>query len=193
MKGGKRHHQKKELLQQPAVESPLWLSRLRTQHSFHEDVGLIPGLAQWASCGIGHRCGSDLVLLWLWCRVAAAALIQPPAQELPYAKDAALKRRKQTNKNKKQNKTPTKTRSCRHLQLSFPPTTRKKCSSCYKKFMRVCLYVLSHKDNTSKWNLIKYKQEKEASWPTQVFCIDTQILSFVHILCSGYHHGILHN
>ena len=26
---------------------PLWLSRLRTQHTVHEDAGLIPGLSQW--------------------------------------------------------------------------------------------------------------------------------------------------
>ena len=29
------------------------------------------------SCGVGHRCGSDRVLLWLWHRLAAVALIQP--------------------------------------------------------------------------------------------------------------------
>ena len=29
------------------------------------------------SCGVGHRLGSDPALLWLWCRQAAAALIQP--------------------------------------------------------------------------------------------------------------------
>ena len=28
-------------------EFPLWLSGLRTQHSVHRDVGLVPGLAQW--------------------------------------------------------------------------------------------------------------------------------------------------
>ena len=28
-------------------EFPLWLSRLRTQHSVSEDVGSIPGLPQW--------------------------------------------------------------------------------------------------------------------------------------------------
>ena len=29
------------------------------------------------SCGVGHSQGLDLVLLWLWCRPAAAALIRP--------------------------------------------------------------------------------------------------------------------
>ena len=44
------------------------------------------------SCGIGHRCGSDLVLLWLWHRLAAAALIQPLAWELPCVTGMALKK-----------------------------------------------------------------------------------------------------
>ena len=47
-----------------------------------------------ASCDIGHWCASDLVLLWLWCRPAAAALIQSLAQESPYATGMALKRKK---------------------------------------------------------------------------------------------------
>ena len=46
------------------------------------------------SCGVGHRCGSDLVLLWLWCRPAVAAPIGPLARELPYATGAALKSKK---------------------------------------------------------------------------------------------------
>ena len=50
------------------------------------------------SCGAGHRCGSDPVLLWLWCRPAAAALIQPVAWELPYAMGAALKKKKSKQK-----------------------------------------------------------------------------------------------
>jgi len=49
------------------------------------------------SCGVGHRCNSDLALLWLWHRPAATALIQPLAWEPPYAVGAALKK---TNKNK---------------------------------------------------------------------------------------------
>ena len=49
--------------------------------SIREDEGLIPGLVQWVrdhgigvSCGVGHRCSSDLVLQWLWCRLVAVAL-----------------------------------------------------------------------------------------------------------------------
>ena len=39
----------------------------------------------------------DPALLWLWCRLAAAALIQPLAWELPYAVGMALKRKKKKN------------------------------------------------------------------------------------------------
>ena len=46
------------------------------------------------SCGVGCRCGSDMALLWLWCRLAAIALIRPLAWELPYASSAALKSKK---------------------------------------------------------------------------------------------------
>ena len=38
------------------------------------------------SSGVGHRCGSDLVMLQLWCRLATVALIRPLALEPPYAK-----------------------------------------------------------------------------------------------------------
>ena len=33
-------------------------------------------------------------MLWLWCRPAAIALIQPLAWELPYAADATVKTKK---------------------------------------------------------------------------------------------------
>ena len=49
---------------------------------------------------IGHRCGSDLALLWLLRRLVAATLIQPLVKELPYAAGVAIK-----GKEKKQNKT----------------------------------------------------------------------------------------
>ena len=47
------------------------------------------------SCAVGHRRGSDLALLWLWWRPAAAvASIGNLAWELPYAIGMALKRPK---------------------------------------------------------------------------------------------------
>ena len=50
------------------------------------------------SCGVGHRCGLDPVLLRLWHRLAAMAPIQPLAWELPYALGAALKRKRKKKK-----------------------------------------------------------------------------------------------
>ena len=44
------------------------------------------------SCGVGCRYSSDLALLWLWCRLAAAAPIWSLAWELPYATGTALKK-----------------------------------------------------------------------------------------------------
>ena len=48
--------------------------------STREDAGSTPGPAQWVkdlvlplSCGVGY--GSDPALLWLWCSLAATALI----------------------------------------------------------------------------------------------------------------------
>ena len=46
------------------------------------------------SCGVGCRCGSDPVWLWLWCRAAATAPIGSLAWEPPCARGAALKRQK---------------------------------------------------------------------------------------------------
>ena len=46
------------------------------------------------SCGVGHRCCSDLALLPLWCRLAAVAPIRPLTWEPPYAMGIALKKKK---------------------------------------------------------------------------------------------------
>ena len=66
------------------------VQQVKNLSSIDEDAGSIPVLAQWvkgssivASCGVGHRCGSNLVVLWLWCRPAAAAPIQPLTWESP--------------------------------------------------------------------------------------------------------------
>ena len=49
------------------------------------------------SCGVSRRHGSDLALLWLWCRPVAVTPIRPLAWEPPYAMGAALKRQKKKN------------------------------------------------------------------------------------------------
>ena len=46
------------------------------------------------SCGVDCRHGLDPELLWLCSRLAAVALIQPLAWELPYAAGVALKKQK---------------------------------------------------------------------------------------------------
>ena len=53
------------------------------------------------SCGIGHRCGWDPALLWLWCRPAAAVPIRPLAWELPIRHKCGPKKQKQNKTSKK--------------------------------------------------------------------------------------------
>ena len=45
------------------------------------------------SCGVGHRRGSGLVLLWLWHRLAAVAPVQPLPWEFPYATPVVLQKK----------------------------------------------------------------------------------------------------
>ena len=47
------------------------------------------------SCGVGRRQGLDPVLLWLWHRLPATALIRPLAWEPPCAAGVALKKRQE--------------------------------------------------------------------------------------------------
>ena len=66
------------------------------------------------SCGIGHRLGLDLTLLWPWLRLMATDLIPPLAWEPPYATAVALKNKKQTK------------RSLKHHPVTLLPTNQKK-------------------------------------------------------------------
>ena len=52
------------------------------------------------SCGVGHRHRSDPALLWLWCRLAATAVIGSLAWEPPYAVGVALQKTKDKKKKK---------------------------------------------------------------------------------------------
>ena len=94
-------------LSQKAV--PLWLSGLTTPLvSMSMQVRSLASLSglriqHCHSCGVGLRRGSDLALLWLWCRPAVAAPIPPLAEELLYVTGEAVKRN-QKNKNQKAQK-----------------------------------------------------------------------------------------
>ena len=68
------------------------------------------------SCGVGHRLGLDLVLLWLWCMLAATALIRPLAREPPYAVGGGPRKDEKRKKKKK--------KSHRELEKVRERTTR---------------------------------------------------------------------
>ena len=80
---------------------PVVAQQVKNPTSIHEDAGQIPGLAQWHCHELWHRseCSSDLALLWLWHRLAAA--IQPLAWEFPYAAGEAIKKTKERKERKK--------------------------------------------------------------------------------------------
>jgi len=65
-------------------------------------LALLSGSSVAMSCGVGRRCGSDLVLLWLCCRLAATALIRPVAWKRSYAVGVALEKAKSQKKKKMQ-------------------------------------------------------------------------------------------
>ena len=68
------------------------------------------------SCGVGRRYGSDLALLWLWCRSAATAPIRPLAWESPCAAGAAVEKAKRQNNNNNNNKINTDVDDEEHIQ-----------------------------------------------------------------------------
>ena len=68
------------------------------------------------NCGVGGRCGLDPALLWLWYRLAAAALIEPLAWKLLYVAGAAIERNKKKKKKEKESYIMTEDREFHHLK-----------------------------------------------------------------------------
>ena len=69
-----------------------WLSNPTRFNPWPCSVGEGSGVA--VSCGVGHRRGSDPVLLWLWRKPVATAPIGLLPWEPPYAAASALKDKK---------------------------------------------------------------------------------------------------
>ena len=82
------------------LEFPSWLSGNESdQHPWGRRFDPWPrsvgqGSSVSMSCGVGHRCGSDLALLWLWRRPKTTVPIRPLAWELPDAMGVALEKQK---------------------------------------------------------------------------------------------------
>ena len=76
--------------------------------------------------GVGHRCSSDLALLWLWCGLAATAPIQSLAQELSYAAAVPWKEKKDKEKLNKQ----IYTTKINHFNGTQEPTERFPKAKC---------------------------------------------------------------
>ena len=74
-------------------------SSMRTQV---QSLAFVSGLRIWHCHGlwVGRRGNLDPVLLLLWCRPAARALIWSLAREPPYAMGAPIKRQKKRERNK---------------------------------------------------------------------------------------------
>ena len=90
-------------------EFPLWLSRLRNQHSVPKDTGSNPGLSVWLKDPALIQAAvqiADEVQIWHCCgcgvgqKLEVAALILPLAWEIPCASNTAIKRKKR-KRNKK--------------------------------------------------------------------------------------------
>ena len=89
-------------------EFPLWLSGSEPLGSMRMQVRPLASLSGLrvssiaVSCGVHHRCSTVTALLWLWCRLAAAALIGPLAWERKKGKSGHVLHSKIQTKHVKQ-------------------------------------------------------------------------------------------
>ena len=79
-----RPHHARVMRKKTTSVSPHCGSVVMNQTSIHEDVGSILSLAQWVKDP----------MLWLWCRLAAAAPTRPLVWEPPYDTGVTLKKLK---------------------------------------------------------------------------------------------------
>ena len=112
-------------------------------------LALLNDLPIWC-CSVGHRCGLDPMLLWLWYRLAAVAPIRPLAWELPHAKGAALKRQKKTKKKKiqktiVQNQMASQVNSTKHLKKLIPFLLK----LFQNLFYKACITLISKPDKAN--------------------------------------------
>ena len=105
------------------------------------------------SCGVGHRHGSDLVLLWLWCRLEAVVSIRPLAWEPPYAMGVALKKTKRPKKKKKKRKKKKNAKDdhSENIKRGNMKKMQTELKNTITKLRHTLEEINSRLDNTEKW------------------------------------------
>ena len=125
------------------------------------------------SGGVGHRCGSDLALLWLWYRLAAIAPIQPLGISICLGCGP-----KKTKKKKKNLYLFSAPRSIpHHLQnLYFKHPAYVFCRFFWFDFFFFSPFALGNFKHIPKWNTIMNSPEP-ITQPLQSSCVSS--FSFV--------------
>ena len=145
---------------------------------------LLPSMALLSRLGIQHWCElwcrlqmhSEPMILWLWCRLTAAAPIQPLAWEPPYATSVALKKKK-VKKN---------THVWVNPQSSNPCCSRVNCNNDYHliqpHLLTTIFFFLSH-----QFSICLFLAPRQIWGP--LFCYSTTLCkfySFISLNCCHY-------